>query len=218
MMIERIKQILSEKQLSASRLADMIGVPRSTISHILSGRNNPSLELVQKILDTFPDIPSEWLVRGQGLMTVESAAMDEEPAVYKTKIKSGQQDIFASMGEQPSSDRHADQQSERDPENRDHPPSSQAAATRAPRHRHETDAAEKQQSPEGSSGDVSAKAVSAKDTSSEQGSSGTSDDNSYTESKTRGLSSKASGSPHRRMIRLVALYDDGSFFEYLPAE
>lgn len=218
MMIERIKQILSEKQLSASRLADMIGVPRSTISHILSGRNNPSLEFVQKILDTFPDIRSEWLVRGQGLMTIESAARDEEPAVYQTRGKSGQQDMFASMGEQPSSDRHVDQRSERDPENRDHPPSSPASMTGVSRQRHEADAPGKQQSPEDSSEGVSAQAVSARDPLSGQVATNTNNDNSHADSKTRGLSSKASGSPQRRMIRLVALYDDGSFFEYLPAE
>jgi len=67
-MVDRVKKIILEKNLSSSGFADKIGVPRSTISHILSGRNNPSLELVQKILDTFPDLRTEWLVRGKGDM------------------------------------------------------------------------------------------------------------------------------------------------------
>lgn len=46
----------------------MIGVQRSSISHILSGRNRPSLDFVQKILKVFPDIRSEWLVMGKGPM------------------------------------------------------------------------------------------------------------------------------------------------------
>lgn len=69
MLIQRVKNIITAKNMTASRFADHIGVPRSTISHILSGRNNPSLELIQKILDNFPDIRTEWLVRGKGPMS-----------------------------------------------------------------------------------------------------------------------------------------------------
>ncbi len=65
-MISRIKHILEQKNLPPSRFADKIGVPRSTISHILSGRNKPSLEVTQKILNAFPDIPIEWLLQGKG--------------------------------------------------------------------------------------------------------------------------------------------------------
>ncbi len=67
-MIQRIKNIMSTKNLTSSGFADKVGVPRSTISHIISGRNKPSLELVQKILDAFPDVSTEWLVRGSGTM------------------------------------------------------------------------------------------------------------------------------------------------------
>ena len=69
MLVQRVKNIISAKNMTASRFADHIGVPRSTISHILSGRNNPSLELIQKILDHFPDVRTEWLVRGKGSMS-----------------------------------------------------------------------------------------------------------------------------------------------------
>lgn len=65
-MIDRIKFILEKRNLSPSRFADKIGVPRSTISHILSGRNKPSLEVIQKILNAFPDIPVDWLMMGKG--------------------------------------------------------------------------------------------------------------------------------------------------------
>ena len=67
-MIDRIKQIIQETNSAPSAFADQIGVPRSTISHILSGRNKPSLELCQKILDAFPGLRTEWLVRGRGMM------------------------------------------------------------------------------------------------------------------------------------------------------
>ncbi len=67
-MVERIQKIIQHKKLSASGFADAIGVPRSTISHILSGRNNPSLEFVLKVLDAYPDIRMEWLILGKGYM------------------------------------------------------------------------------------------------------------------------------------------------------
>ena len=78
-MVERIKMIISWKKLSASAFADRIGVPRSTISHILSGRNNPSLDLLQKILDTFPEVRTEWLVRGNGrMLSVKETLFDDD--------------------------------------------------------------------------------------------------------------------------------------------
>jgi transcriptional regulator with XRE-family HTH domain len=60
--INKIKQILHEKQLSPSQFADAIGVPRSSISHILSGRNRPSLDIIQKISRRYPDFTYNWLL------------------------------------------------------------------------------------------------------------------------------------------------------------
>ena len=70
-MLERILLIIKSKNLTASKFADEIGVQRSGISHILSGRNKPSLELIQKILSHFPDIRTEWLMNGTGQMYKE---------------------------------------------------------------------------------------------------------------------------------------------------
>ena len=67
-MKERIEKIMELEQLSASKFADAIGVQRSNISHVLSGRNNPSLELVNKILDHFESINADWLLLGKGEM------------------------------------------------------------------------------------------------------------------------------------------------------
>ncbi len=86
-MIARIKHILEQKSLSPSRFADQIGVPRSTISHILSGRNNPSLEVIQKILNAFPDIPIEWLMQGKGSYSPQTYTLfgSEDPADDRNK-------------------------------------------------------------------------------------------------------------------------------------
>ncbi len=67
-MLERILLLLKTRNLSASQFADEINVQRSGISHILSGRNNPSLDLVMKIIKKFPEIDIEWLLTGKGQM------------------------------------------------------------------------------------------------------------------------------------------------------
>lgn len=62
----RLKKILDYYSLSASAFAEMVSVQRSSISHILSGRNKPSLEFISKILNTFPEIDFLWLLNGSG--------------------------------------------------------------------------------------------------------------------------------------------------------
>ena len=65
---ERIGKIIKENNLSASSFAKTIGVQRSSISHILSGRNNPSLDLLLKIHNAFNYISLEWLILGDNSM------------------------------------------------------------------------------------------------------------------------------------------------------
>jgi len=77
-MINRILLVLKTQNLSSSQFADEIGVQRSSISHILSGRNNPSLEFVTKILKRYPDINSEWILFGKGSMYKESIGKPEQ--------------------------------------------------------------------------------------------------------------------------------------------
>ncbi len=62
---ERVKKIMENHELSSSQMADRIGVQRSAISHILSGRNKPSLDFILNVLESFSDVSSEWLLRGQ---------------------------------------------------------------------------------------------------------------------------------------------------------
>jgi len=67
-LVDRIKLLIEDKGLSSSAFADAADIQRSSISHILSGRNNPSLDVVQKILNKYPDINSAWLLTGRGKM------------------------------------------------------------------------------------------------------------------------------------------------------
>ena len=70
--IERIKRIISDSGLSNSSFADKIGVPRSSISHILSGRNNPRLDLIIKIIRNFDDINADFLLKGETLPPMDN--------------------------------------------------------------------------------------------------------------------------------------------------
>ena len=63
--VKRITQILEEQQLSSSAFADTIGVQRSSISHVLSGRNKPSLEFILKTVRAFPAYSTDWLLFGR---------------------------------------------------------------------------------------------------------------------------------------------------------
>lgn len=62
----RLKKIMDYYDLSAAVFADKIGVQRSSISHILSGRNKPSLDFILKITTTFKEVDMYWLVNGRG--------------------------------------------------------------------------------------------------------------------------------------------------------
>ena len=67
-MINRIELILKTQNLTPTQFADAIGIQRSSLSHILSRRNNPSLDFVTKLLTRFPEISSEWILTGKGQM------------------------------------------------------------------------------------------------------------------------------------------------------
>jgi transcriptional regulator with XRE-family HTH domain len=65
-MKDRIILLIKAKNLTAAQFADEIGVQKSSISHIISGRNNASLDFIQKVLLCFPDVNMEWLMFGKG--------------------------------------------------------------------------------------------------------------------------------------------------------
>ena len=71
MIVGRIQKIMAHYQLSPTLLADSIGVPRATISHIISGRNKPSLDFVLKLVKTYPEVNLYWLLNGKGSFPYE---------------------------------------------------------------------------------------------------------------------------------------------------
>jgi len=64
--IKRLELLLDYYGLNASAFADKIGVQRSSLSHLLSGRNKPSLDFILKILEVFPEVDLYWILNGKG--------------------------------------------------------------------------------------------------------------------------------------------------------
>ena len=69
-MKDRIAHIIRAKNLTAAEFALRLGIQPSNISHLLSGRNNPSLDFVKKLKETFPEYNLDWIIFGRGPITV----------------------------------------------------------------------------------------------------------------------------------------------------
>ena len=67
----RLKKWMDSQELNSSRFADSISVNRATISHILSGRNKPSIDFLEKLLFVYPELNLNWLITGIGYMNTK---------------------------------------------------------------------------------------------------------------------------------------------------
>lgn len=67
-MDSRLQQFLNVENMTQSEFADRIGIARASVSHILAGRNKPSIEMVQKLSESFPALNLEWFINGNGKM------------------------------------------------------------------------------------------------------------------------------------------------------
>lgn len=83
-MKDRIAHIIRAKNLTAAEFAFRVGIQPSNVSHLLSGRNNPSLDFVKKLKETFPEYNLDWIILGTGPMTVSepltSPTLSVEPS------------------------------------------------------------------------------------------------------------------------------------------
>jgi transcriptional regulator with XRE-family HTH domain len=75
-MKERIIEFLKQENKSAGQFAEEIGVQPSSVSHILSGRNNPSLDFAIKMLSKYPYVSTDWLLFGKGEMFSDANQID----------------------------------------------------------------------------------------------------------------------------------------------
>lgn len=78
----RLVEFMSFFKLTAVVLAENIGVQPSSVSHILSGRNKPSLDFVNKLLSRYPQVSFDWLVNGKGNMLKTENESRESPNLF----------------------------------------------------------------------------------------------------------------------------------------
>lgn len=71
----RLKQFLAAENITQAQFADNINVVRASVSHVLSGRNNPSYEFIRSIMMKYPNLNIEWLMFGKGKMYKEAQAV-----------------------------------------------------------------------------------------------------------------------------------------------
>ncbi len=81
---ERLHQVIDRLKLSPSVFADRIGVQRSNLSHVLSGRNKPGLDFLEKIINHFPQIDAHWLLTGR--INNENIGLDPKGEVKKISL------------------------------------------------------------------------------------------------------------------------------------
>lgn len=84
---DKIKQILIDKNISPSHFADEIGIQRSSVSHILAGRNKPSLEIVQKVVRRFPELGLNWILDDEELPPPSPILKEESPDNQQKKAE-----------------------------------------------------------------------------------------------------------------------------------
>lgn len=97
-MIDRVNLILRAKNLTARQFADEIGVQPSGMSHILGGRNNPSLEFAVKVLRRYPEIDANWLLLGKGAMY----RVDRPVTQDADNVSAPEEDVPAAMDQMPA--------------------------------------------------------------------------------------------------------------------
>ncbi|MGB5989559.1 MAG: helix-turn-helix transcriptional regulator [Marinifilaceae bacterium] len=110
---DRIALIIEYKELNSSKFADLVDIQRSRMSHIMSGRNNPSIDVVVRIVEKFPEISTDWLINGKGNMLIESEKVidfssldssvdefieEEIPIDLKMETNPGSQNSFEKTG------------------------------------------------------------------------------------------------------------------------
>ena len=80
----RLQHFLQAENLTPSRFADQIGIQRSSVSHVLSGRNNPGFDFIESMLLSYPSLNAEWLITGKGKLYKElktASLFDSEEAI-----------------------------------------------------------------------------------------------------------------------------------------
>ena len=98
-MLEKLLKLMKSEKLSSSRLAEMLEIQPSSISHILSGRNKPSFDFLVKILRRFPTLNPDWLLLDAEQMYRSSDDLEQRFGGSNLKSPQSQQNTIADMGQ-----------------------------------------------------------------------------------------------------------------------
>lgn len=98
-MKDRIAHVIRAKNLTAAEFALRLGIQPSNISHLLSGRNNPSLDFVKKLKETFPEYNLDWIIFGRGPITVS------EPFTPVTPVEHVSSDTYVESPVEPMTEK-----------------------------------------------------------------------------------------------------------------
>jgi transcriptional regulator with XRE-family HTH domain len=94
----RIQSFIENQSISLKDFADKIGVQRSAVSHILSGRNKPSLDFIMKMLQSYPTLDQRWLLHGKGDSISHNDDVIQPSDLQENKpISSAIPDLFSSI-------------------------------------------------------------------------------------------------------------------------
>lgn len=104
-MTDRIRALLALRQLTPTQFADLIQVGRPIVSHILSGRNKASLDVVQRIIAAFPEVSLPWLLTGIGAMLAESVPGPVSEAIAASPVSPVPADLPTEPDQQPQQEK-----------------------------------------------------------------------------------------------------------------
>ena len=86
-MNKRIQQFLELEDLTPARLAEILGIQRSGLSHIIAGRNKPSYDFIEKMLNKFPTLNAEWLILGKGKPYKSQSSVTDQPVQTQAQVE-----------------------------------------------------------------------------------------------------------------------------------
>lgn len=98
-MKDRLQQFLDLEQLTPAKLADILEVQRSGLSHILSGRNKPGFDFINKLLTKFPSLNSDWLITGKGKVYKDSFTTHIENSINSQQEQNLSNTLFSTKDE-----------------------------------------------------------------------------------------------------------------------
>jgi len=93
--VKRLETIFDYYGLTASLFADKINVQRSSISHLLSGRNKPSLDFTLKVIECFPEVELLWLLNGKGSFPKGENGSEEKTAISSNEKAVQENNLFS---------------------------------------------------------------------------------------------------------------------------